>query len=142
MKDREVGDAAHVIPSRQFRIALRIDLYYNGSSRHVDSCARNFRSRHAAGATPGSPEINQYWNASILDDFVEQYAIHFHWLINGRQGGLAGAATAGIGQMRRRNTVLASTGLTRSNYGHFNSLSRDRHDPRPDDTILSLSEVT
>jgi hypothetical protein len=53
-----------------------------------------------------------------LNDFIEEAGIGFEWLIQRRQRTFAGAAAAGVGEMRRRHAVASSTYSAGSNYGH------------------------
>jgi hypothetical protein len=117
-EDNEVWDATHVEPSRQFWIALGVDLYDNRLPSHIGSCARHFGRRHPAGSAPFSPKIRQHRNTRILDDFVERRSVHFQGLIHWRQGRFAGAAATGVSEVNRWNAVLSPTGFACSNHRH------------------------
>ena len=95
-EDNEVWDPMDVEPSRQFWIALGVDLYDNRLPSHVGSRARYLGCRHPAGSAPFSPKVREYRNTGILDDFVERFTINFQGLIHGRQGRFADAAATGV----------------------------------------------
>ena len=118
IEDNEVWDTAYIEAGRQFGITFRIDLHDDGLPGHVCRRTRNLRCRHSAGTTPPSPEIDQHWDASILDNLVEHFRINFQRLVQRRQRSLARATFSVIGKMSRRDAVLLSTSFAGSNYGH------------------------
>jgi hypothetical protein len=123
IEDNEVWDTAYIEAGRQFGITFRIDLHDDGLPGHVCRRTRNLGCRHSAGTTPPSPEIDQHWDASILDNLVEHFRINFQRLVQRRQRSLARATFSVICEMSRRDAVLLSTSFAGSNYGH-------NHQPR------------
>jgi hypothetical protein len=87
-EDNQVWDATHVEPSRQFRIAFRVDLYDDRLPGHIGSRARHLRCRHPAGSAPFSPKVREHRNTGILDDFVERFTINFQGSPTGGKGAL------------------------------------------------------
>jgi hypothetical protein len=118
IENDEVRDSAHIEPRRQLRMPLRIHFENDGPTYHVGGGLRHLRSRRPARPAPRSPEIHEHGNARILNDFIEETGIGFEWLIQRRQRTLAGAAAAGVGELRRRHTVASSTYSAGSDYGH------------------------
>ena len=125
-EDNEVWDATHVEPSRQFWIALSVDLYDNRLPSHIGSCACHLGRHHSAGSAPFSPKVREHRNTGILDDFVERFTINFQGLIHRRQGRFAGAAATGVSKVDRWNAVLSPTGFARSNHRNTHSTTTNR----------------
>ena len=80
----KVRNSPHLVASRQLRIALRVNLQHNGSSRHFRSRPLNFGGRYATRAAPGGPEVDQHRNTSLANDLIELLNIDFHRLVDGR----------------------------------------------------------
>ena len=81
---------------------------------HVLSGARNLRRRCAARSTPRRPEVDQYGNLRILDDFIEESWIGGERLCDGGELGLTGTTTACVGEVSGGNTVLLAALSTSS----------------------------
>jgi hypothetical protein len=118
-EENEVWDATDVEPSRQFWIALGVDLYNDRFPSHIGSCARHFGRHHPAGSAPFSPKVREHRNTGIMDDFVERFTIHFQGPIHWRQGRFAGAAATGVGEVSRWNAVLFAASFACSNHRHI-----------------------
>ena len=115
-EDNEVWDATHVEPSRQFWMALRVDLYDDRFPSHIGGHARHLGRRHPAGSAPFSPKVREHRNTGILDDFVERFTINFQGLIHRQQRRFAGAAATCVSEAGRWNAVLSPTGFACSNH--------------------------
>src|SRR5215813_8171249 len=87
-------------------------------TRSSRSDTSDFRSCHLARGTPFCPEVHQNRNTRGLDNLVKQLCIDLDWLIDRRQGLMAGAASSGMCQVRSGNSVLAATALACANEGH------------------------
>src|SRR5579871_32714 len=125
-EDDEVRNAAHVVSSGELWVLLRIDLQDERFSSHRGRCACDVRSCHVTGTAPVGPEVDQNWNASSLDDLVEEGSIDLQWFIYRRQGSLACAAAARIGEVVCANAVLLATALTGSYCWHRKLLLRTK----------------
>src|SRR6267154_2909571 len=75
-ENNEVWNASHVESCRHFWIAFRINLHDHCSSGHICGRTLNFRRRHSAWSTPGSPEIHQHGDPGVLNNFVEYLRIN------------------------------------------------------------------
>ena len=83
-KDGKVRNSPHLVAGRQLRIALRVNLQHNSSSRHFRGGPLNFGSRYATRAAPGGPEVDQHRNASLANDLIELLNIDYHRLVDWR----------------------------------------------------------
>jgi hypothetical protein len=99
-------------------VAVGINLEHHSFAGHVRSRARNLGRGSAARPTPLGPEIHQYGHGYVLDDFVEQWFIHSQWFGQGRYRRSARPAAAAICKMLRRDAILLSAMVARSDYRH------------------------
>ena len=118
IQNDEIRYAADVESIRELGIALRVDFEDDGMTRHVRSSASDLWRRHAARPTPCSPEIYEYRNSRVIDDFIKQGRIGFERLIDWRQGGFTSSAAPCVCEMRRGNSILLATSLANSNGRH------------------------
>src|SRR5580704_18958746 len=71
-----------------------------------------------ARPTPIRPEIHEYGNGNILNDFIEQRVVGREGFGNGRQGRFTFSATTSAGKMFRWNAVLLSAVAAGTNDRH------------------------
>ena len=83
-KDGKVRNSPHLVAGRQLRIALRVNLQHNGSSRHFPGGPLNFGGCYATRAAPGGPEVDQNRNASLANDLIELLNTDLHRLVDWR----------------------------------------------------------
>jgi hypothetical protein len=70
------------------------------------------------GATPVRPEIDEYRNAGVLDNLVEESGVDGDGLVDWGQRVLARSATASVGEVRGGDAVLGAAVLAGSNERH------------------------
>jgi hypothetical protein len=119
-EDHEIRDAANIVAGGELRIFFRVDLYHYGFAGHVSSGARNFWSSGAAWAAPISPEIHEYRNGRVLNDFIELHIVDREWFRDGRQRRFTSSATAGAGEILGGDAILLAAIGASANDRHTN----------------------
>jgi len=108
IEDYEVGDAANVVTCGELRIFFRVNFYHYGFAGHIGGGPRDFGSSGAARAAPIGPEIYEYGNGCVLNDFIELHIVDRERFGDGRQGRLTSSATAGAGEISGGDAVFLS----------------------------------
>src|SRR6266850_4068525 len=70
-EDGEVGYATNMEARSKLRIFFRIDFQHDSLARHVSSGSCDFRSSSATRRTPRRPEVHEFRNGCILNNFIE-----------------------------------------------------------------------
>jgi hypothetical protein len=118
-EDGEVGDAAYVVTGRELRVALGVYFEDYGLACGVGGCAGYLGRGCPAGAAPVGPEVDQDWDAGVLDDVVEEGGVGLDGLVEGREWVFAGSATAGVGEVLGVYTVLLAAAFAGCDDGHL-----------------------
>jgi hypothetical protein len=106
IEDYEVGYTADVVTCGELRIFFCVNFYYYGFAGHIGGGARYFGSSGVARTAPVGPEIYEYGNWRVLNDFIELHIVNRERFRDGRQWRFASSATAGAGEMFGRDAVL------------------------------------
>ncbi|MCU1242278.1 MAG: hypothetical protein JWO71_3004 [Candidatus Acidoferrum typicum] len=122
IEDDKVGYTAHVVTFGELRIFFCVDLYHYGFAGHVGSGARDFRSGGATRAAPISPEIYEYGNRRVPNNFVELHIVDRQGLSDGWQGRFASSATASAGEILGGDPIFLSA---------ISATANDRHTGPP-----------
>lgn len=118
VEDGEVGDATDVVAGGELRVLLGVDLEDEGAAGGVGGGLLDLGGGHAAGAAPVGPEVDEDGDAGVLDDLVEERGVGGDGLVDGRERVFAVAASAGVGEVVGRDTVLLSAVRTGGDEGH------------------------
>ena len=81
-EDREIRDAADVVPGCKRRETFRVHLHHDCTSGEVPRNLRHMRSRRPAWSAPGSPEVGQNRNPALANNLVEFLFVDFKGLAN------------------------------------------------------------
>jgi hypothetical protein len=104
----EIGYAANVVTRGELRIFFGINFYDYGLADHVGGGPCHFGSSGAARAAPIGPEIYEYGDGRVLNDFIKLRIINRERFRDGRQWRFASSATAGVGEMFGGNAIVLS----------------------------------
>jgi hypothetical protein len=107
-EDGEVGDAAHVVAGGELRVGFGVDLEDEAAAGDFACGVLDVRGGHAAGTTPGGPEVDEHGDAGVGDDVVEERGVGGDGLGDGRERLLAGAAAAGVGEVSCGDAVFGA----------------------------------
>jgi hypothetical protein len=113
----KVGDRLYAEARRRLRAVLRVHFQNQCPARHFASEGMNLRRGHSAGSAPRRPEIGQNRHARLGDDLREGVIVDIQRFVHRRQRRFAGAASASIGKMCRRDAVPFSATWTFSDHG-------------------------
>src|SRR5579862_2890121 len=114
----EVRNSLNVVARGQLREAFGVDFEHHGAAGKFTRHLGDVRGRHAAGATPCGPEIDEHRNFAVAHNFIELFRTNFNGIGKGRQCGLAGAALSSVGEMLGRNSIRLSARWAISNDRH------------------------
>ena len=84
-EDGEVGDAAHVVTGGELRAGFGVDLEDEAAAGDLAGGAFDVRRGHAAGTAPFRPEIDEYRDARVGDDVVEEGGVGGDGFSDGRE---------------------------------------------------------
>jgi hypothetical protein len=118
IEDYEIGYAANVVTRGKLRIFFGINFYDYGFAGHVGGGPCHFGSSGAARAAPIGPEIYEYGDGRVLNDFIELRIIDRERFRDGRQRRFTSSATAGVGEMFGGNAIVLSAISASANDRH------------------------
>ena len=107
-EDGEVGDAANVVAGGELGVGFGVDFEDDGAAGGLFGGFGDVGGGHAAGAAPGGPEVDEDGDLGVAEDFVEEGGVGGDGLGDGREGLLAGAATAGVGEVGGGGAVFGA----------------------------------
>lgn len=111
-EDGEIRYALDSVPGGKLRVPFGVYLKHDSFARYLRGGTGNVRCRHAAGAAPVRPEVDENWNLGSSYDLIEERRINSNRFLDRREGLLTSSATACIGKMRSRYPILCTACLT------------------------------